>query len=120
LEALIHTLSHRLRVSAIGRRAGYAVVFGLVVVYGVVALRGPRGIPALLDKRREIQQLQEQNAATAAEIERRKDRIQRLEHSGPEQEMEIRKQLKLLRPGETTFILPEAPKANQATPPPQP
>jgi tRNA A37 threonylcarbamoyladenosine synthetase subunit TsaC/SUA5/YrdC len=28
--------------------------------------------------------------------------------------MEIRKQLKLLRPGETTFILPEAPKENAA------
>jgi hypothetical protein len=26
--------------------------------------------------------------------------------------MEIRKQLKLLRPGETTFILPDAPKEN--------
>ena len=110
MEALIQTFSHRLRLCAIGRRAGYAVVFGLIAVYGVVALRGPRGIPALLDKRREIQQLQEQNAATAAEIERRKERIQRLEHSGTEQEMEIRKQLKLLRPGETTFILPEAPK----------
>ena len=61
----------------IGRRTGYAVVLALVLVYGVVALRGPRGIPALLDKRREIQQLQEQNAATTAEIERRKDRIQR-------------------------------------------
>jgi hypothetical protein len=28
--------------------------------------------------------------------------------------MEIRKQLKLLRPGETTFILPDAPKENAA------
>jgi|GEM_PF-4211118 len=28
-----------------------------------------------------------------------------------EQEMEIRKQLKLLRPGETTFILEDPPKA---------
>ena len=83
----------------------------MVLAYGLVALRGPRGIPALLEKRREIQQLQEQNAATSAEIERRKERIERLEHSGPEQEMEIRKHLKLLRPGETTFLLPEAPQA---------
>ena len=79
-------------------------------MYGVVALRGPRGIPALLEKRREIRQLEEQNAATAAEIERRKERIDRLRHNSTEQEMEIRKQLKLLRPGETTFLLPDPPK----------
>jgi hypothetical protein len=30
--------------------------------------------------------------------------------------MEIRKQLKLLRPGETTFILPDAPKDPDAAP----
>ena len=93
-----------------GRRAGYSVALALVLIYGLVALRGPQGIPALLDKRREIRQLEEQNAAMAAEIERRKDRIQRLQQNTTEQEMEIRKQLKLLRPGETTFILPDAPK----------
>ena len=60
-------------------------------------------------------ELLETRAATAAEIERRKERIQRLEKNSTEQEMEIRKQLKLLRPGETTFILPEAPKAMEST-----
>jgi hypothetical protein len=30
--------------------------------------------------------------------------------------MEIRKQLKLLRPGETTFILPDGPKQNDSAP----
>jgi len=109
---LIQILSHRFRLSVIGRRAGYAVAFTLVVLYGVAALRGPQGVSALLDKRREIRQLEEQNAGMAAAIERRKERIQRLEQNTTEQEMEIRKQLKLLRPGETTFILPDAPKSN--------
>ena len=75
------------------------------MVYGLVALRGPQGVSALLDKRREVRQLEEQNAAQAAENERRRERIHRLEQNSTEQEMEIRKQLKLLRPGETTFIL---------------
>jgi len=111
LEALIRSLSLRLRM----RRAGYIVAFALIVVYGVVALRGPQGVSALLDKRQEVRQLEEQNAAKAAENERRRERIRRLEQSTTEQEMEIRKQLKLLRPGETTFILPDSPKAD--TPP---
>jgi cell division protein FtsB len=110
LEVLLRSLPHRLRVSAFTRRAGYIVVAGLVAVYGLVALRGPQGVSALLEKRREVRQLEEQNAAKAAENERRRDRIRRLEQNSTEQEMEIRKQLKLLRPGETTFILEDPPK----------
>ncbi len=112
MKVLLPILFHRLRHTVIGRRAGYAVALTLVLLYGVVALRGPQGIPALLDKRREIRQLEEQNAAMTAEIERRKERIQRLEQNPAEQEMEIRRHLKLLRPGETTFLIPEAPKEN--------
>jgi cell division protein FtsB len=76
----------------------------------LVALRGPQGVSALVDKRREVRLLEEQNAAKAAENERRRERIHRLEQNSTEQEMEIRKQLKLLRPGETTFILEDGPK----------
>ena len=97
-------------------------MFALVVVYGLVALRGPQGVSALLDKRREVRQLEEQNAGKAAENQRRRERIQRLDQNSTEQEMEIRKQLKLLRPGETTFILPDPPKAGGTpdAPPKQP
>ena len=114
LEDLLRSLSLRLRM----RRAGYIIAFALAVVYGVIALRGPQGVSALLDKRQEVRQLEEQNAAKAAENERRRERIRRLEESSTEQEMEIRKQLKLLRPGETTFILPDAPQTD--APPKQP
>ena len=86
------------------------MAIGVAVAYGWIALRGPQGVEALLDKHREIRALQEQNAVVAREIERRKERIRRLKESQSEQDMEIRKQLKLLRPGETTFILPDGPK----------
>ncbi len=79
-------------------------------------MSGPQGLQALLEKRREIRQLQEQNATMTREIEHRRDRIRRLEESPSEQEMEIRKQLKLLKPGETEFILPDAPKDSDPTP----
>ena len=82
-----------------------------------MALRGPQGIDALLEKHREIRQLQEHNAERARENEQRREHIRRLKDSQSEQDMEIRRQLKLLRPGETTFILPEAPKD---APPPEP
>jgi cell division protein FtsB len=101
LKAFIRTLS---------RRGGYLLIVMMGGMYGWVALRGPQGIHALLEKRHEIRQLQEQNASAARENERRREHIRRLEQSQSEQEMEIRKQLKLLRPGETTFILPEPAK----------
>ena len=44
------------------RRAGYVIAFALIVVYGLVALRGPQGVSALLDKRQEVRQLEEQNS----------------------------------------------------------
>jgi len=91
------------------------LVVGVALVYGMVVLRGPQGVSALLDKRREVRLLEEQNAAKAAENERRRERIHRLQQNSTEQELEIRKQLKLLRPGETTFILEDPPKA--AAPP---
>jgi cell division protein FtsB len=92
----------------------------VVALYAFIALRGPQGLQPLLEKRQEIRQLEEQNTEMAREVERRKDRIRRLEHSSSEQEMEIRKQLKLLKPGETTFILPETPDQPKPEAPDQP
>lgn len=92
------------------RRGGLLLAAVFIAAYGWMALRGPQGIQALTEKHRQIRQLQEQNAATALENERRKEHIRLLKESPSEQDMEIRKQLKLIRPGETTFILPDAPK----------
>lgn len=64
----------------------------------------------LFEKRQEIRLWEERNAALDRDNQLRRERLRRLEESSSEQELEIRKQLKLLRPGETTFILPEAPK----------
>lgn len=99
----------QIRKTVMGKK-GVMVLFAIVIAYAWIAVSGPQGLQALLEKRREIRELQEQNAALTREIEHRRDRIRRLEDSPSEQEMEIRKQLKLLRPGETTFILPEGPK----------
>ena len=105
----------QIRKTAMGGK-GALVLLAIVIAYAWIAVSGPQGLQALLEKRREIRQLQEQNAALNREIEHRRDRIRRLEESPSEQEMEIRKQLKLLRPGETTFILPEGSKDSDQAP----
>ena len=105
----------KLRKAAMGKK-GAMVLLAIVIAYGWIAVSGPQGLQALMEKRREIRDLQEQNATMTREIEHRRDRIRRLEESTSEQEMEIRKQLKLLKPGETEFILPDAPKEAEPTP----
>jgi len=92
------------------RRAVIVVAFALIGAYGLAELRGPQGLPALKERWNEIRQLEEENANLQRENDYRRDRIKKLESSPSEQELEIRKKLKLLRPGETSFILPEQPK----------
>jgi cell division protein FtsB len=99
------------------RRFAYVAGFALIGGYGWIALKGPQGLQALIEKHREIQRLQEQNIVISRENERRRERIRRLAESPSEQQMEIRKQLKLQKPGETTFILPESPKGTKAEDP---
>lgn len=100
------------------RRLAVLIVFVLIGVYGYLSLRGPQGVPALMDKWREIRRLEEDNANLQRENDYRRERIKKLQESPSEQELEIRKQLKLLRPGETSFILPEQPKQNDTKQPP--
>jgi cell division protein FtsB len=109
-------LFEQARKTAMGGK-GALVLLAVAIAYVWIAVSGPQGLQALLEKRREIRQLQDQNTVLTREIEHRRDRIRRLEESTSEQEMEIRKQLKLLRPGETTFILPDGPKDPGASAP---
>ena len=60
-----------------------------------------------MEKRRQITAMQEQNATLAADNQRKRERIEKLDKDRAVQELEIRKRLKLLHPGETQFILPD-------------
>src|SRR5216684_5147832 len=113
--------SHLYTMNTILRRAILLIIFALAGAYGFMTLRGPQGIPGLREKWREISKVEEDNANLQRENEYRRSRIKKLELSPAEQELEIRKTLKLLRPGETSFILPDQPKqdGSQSTPPPE-
>jgi len=97
------------------RRVLILIAFALLGVYALRQLRGPDGLPAVRQGWNEIKQQEEDNASLQRENDYRRDRIKKLESSPSEQELEIRKNLKLLRPGETSFILPEQPKTAQPT-----
>ncbi|HBY64301.1 MAG TPA: hypothetical protein DEH78_31135 [Solibacterales bacterium] len=93
------------------RNLSFVAAFGLMAAYVFLALRGPQGLPSLLEKRRQIQQLQEQNQNLKVDVERKQERIRLLKTSREMQELEIRRRLKLQREGDTTIFLPEGKKA---------
>ena len=101
-------------------RLSILLAIALIGVYAAVVLRGPEGIPALMEKRRKIRELQDQNATLIREIQQKRERIQGLKSNPATQQMEVRKELKLQKPGETTFMLQDAPPAQPAAPPPAP
>jgi len=86
-------------------RFGYLIAFLVVVSYAFFTLRGPKGIPALLQKQHQIEEIEKRNAALAQDNERTREHIQRLSDNPAEQELEIRQRLKLVHPGEKVYIL---------------
>jgi cell division protein FtsB len=94
-------------IQEIRKRKGLLLALGMLAMFGWAALSGPEGLRGLLDKRRMIRELQEQNAEIQKANKERRERILQLEESPSEQELEIRKQMKLAKPGDTTIMLPE-------------
>lgn len=92
------------------KRGLIVVAFALLGAFALRQLRGPEGLPSVREKWDTLRQFEEQNANLQRENDYRRQRIKKLESSPSEQELEIRKKLKLLRPGETSFILPEQAK----------
>jgi cell division protein FtsB len=86
-------------------RTVYAIVVLLGIVYAFVVLRGPNGIPGLLDRRRQVREYEQANRQLHQEIEQKQERIERLRESPTEQEFEIRQRLKFARPDEKVYII---------------
>ena len=86
-------------------KTAYAIVVLSGVAYAFVVLEGPNGIPALLAKRRQVAEYEQQNQQILRENAQKEQRIDRLENNPIEQEMEIRQRLKLAKHGEKIYIM---------------
>jgi cell division protein FtsB len=89
----------------------YLSTAGLLAAGGYLlySVLGPGGVPRVIEKHRQIQELQRQNLELEREIRERRERIRSLSENPSEQEREVREQLRLLKKNETTFIIPNAP-----------
>src|SRR5215469_17533887 len=91
-------------------RIAYALALFAVLGYAFFTLRGPHGIPGLLEKENQIRRMELDNQQLNQEIGRLQDHIRRLDSDPGEQELEIRQRLKLLKPGEKVYITGEPEK----------
>jgi len=91
-------------------KTAYALIVLCGIVYAFVTLRGPDGVPALLDKRRQVHEYEITNEQMHREIEQKQERILRLQNDPREQEIEIRQRLKFAGPGEKVFIIDDKKK----------
>ena len=85
-------------------RLAYGMALMLAIAYAFVTMRGPHGIPAYVEKRQQIREMEERNAALARENQLKREYIERLGQSEAEQEIEIRRRLKLVKPNEKVFM----------------
>jgi cell division protein FtsB len=90
-------------------RLALLTVFLMAVTYAFVAF--PKGMHTWQEKQRQIQEKEKSNTILVQEVERQKERIHRLDTDPEQQELEIRKRLKLARPDEKVFITGEPEKA---------
>jgi cell division protein FtsB len=91
-------------------RTIYALVVLCGVIYAFVELRGPNGIPGMIDKRRQVHEYEVSNEQLHREIDQKQQRIQRLENDPREQEIEIRQRYKYAAPNERVYILDDKKK----------
>jgi cell division protein FtsB len=91
------------------RRIGYAALIMVAGGFAFVHLRGPNGLPALMEKRRVIRDLEEQNGALKADNERRRARNEDLKEKPDTWDLEIRKRTEKIKENETDFKLPPEP-----------
>ena len=88
------------------RRLAICAAFTLAAAYCLIALRGPQGVQALLDKHKVIRAMEEENAAMARENERLRQRNLDLKQSQEAQEREIRENFGRIKKGEKSFVIP--------------
>jgi cell division protein FtsB len=95
-------------------RIALLFVFLGAVSYAFLAF--PRGMRSWRERQHTIEDKEKSNTILVQQVERQKERIRRLANDPVEQELEIRRRLKLARPDEKVFITGEPENAPKSKP----
>jgi cell division protein FtsB len=87
------------------RQLGFVAAAAVTCFYVFLVLRGPNGIPAMLEKRQQIERMKQENEAMRQEIEKKKIIIDQLENSSEARERAVREHTRKAKQHETTIFL---------------
>ncbi|MGE5644377.1 MAG: hypothetical protein ACM336_01165 [Acidobacteriota bacterium] len=91
-------------------RAARVIGFFAAAALLFFGLRVPQAIGTLKEKHESIRQLQKENAELEKALAEKRERVRKLRDSRTEQELEIRRQLRYQREGETSIYMPDQKK----------
>lgn len=91
--------------SPLVRHLGFLAAAALACFYVIVLWKGPQGIPAMMQMRKDVLEQEAQNRKLRERLEHSKRRIRALENDPLEREKAVREGTNKQRPGETTIYL---------------
>ncbi|MBI5282155.1 MAG: hypothetical protein HY858_10770 [Candidatus Solibacter usitatus] len=95
------------RMLALLRQLGYVAAAAVACFYVFIVLKGPNGLPVMMEKRQRIERMKQENDTLRMEIEKRRQAIEHLESSDEARERAIREHTHKAKGNETTIYLPE-------------
>ena len=87
------------------RQLGYLAVAAVACFYVFVALRGPNGIPTMIEKRQQLERMKQDNDALRLQIQRKKVVINQLQNSDDARKRAVREQTRKSMEGDVTIYL---------------
>lgn len=86
---------------------GLTAVTAGAALYLLLLTTSPRGLPALKKKRQQISEMSQQRIELIRDVERRRERVERLRKDREQLELKIRERLKLRKPGTADLFYPD-------------
>jgi cell division protein FtsB len=94
------------------RQLAYVAAFVLVGLYVFTMLKGPQGVPAMLERRQELLKTERENEALRKQIEEQKRYLEQLAEDPATRERVVREKTGKQKPNETTIIYDEEQKGS--------
>lgn len=96
------------------RQLGFVAAAAVACFYVFIALKGPNGIPTMLEKRHQLERMRDENEALKREIQRRKDAIEQLQTSDEARKRAVREGTRQAQPGDVVIYLSDQPAGADA------
>jgi len=90
---------------ALLRQLGVVAVAAAACVIVFIALRGPNGVPSMLEKRNQIEQMRQENDQIRQEIDKHQRAIEQLESSPEARDRAVRVHTKQQKANEIKVVL---------------